>query len=327
MSKNNNNTAVDIDTVDDITNSISKVDMSISDDDMPDRCANCGKEGGDSLKSCAACKLVKYCNRECQIAHRPQHKKECKKHAAELRDIALFKYPTQKEDDCPICFLRLPFLDTGSMFYSCCGKRICCGCIYAMDKNTNATSLCPFCRVPSPTPGEEVVKCAMKRVDACDAVATRFVGSYYHNGMYGLPQDDTKALELWHRAAELGHTAAYFKIGCNYVNGQGVDRDMKKAEHYYELAAMGGDIDSRLLLGALEQNAGNTNRAIKHYMIGVRGGDNGSLIQIECLNLDGRATKDDYTKALRAYQKYLNEVKSRQRDEAAAFDDKYKYID
>ena len=170
MSKNNNNTAVDIDTVADITNGIDKVD--ISEDNVPEICANCGKEGG-SLKACTACKVVKYCNRECQIAHRPQHKKECKKRAVELRDIALFKQPPQQEDDCPICFQRLPFLDTGSMFYSCCGKRICCGCIYAMDKNTNATSLCPFCRVPSPTPGEEVVKCAMKRVDAFDAVATR----------------------------------------------------------------------------------------------------------------------------------------------------------
>ena len=35
-------------------------------------CANCGKEDSN-LKACTACKLVKYCNRECQIAHRPQH--------------------------------------------------------------------------------------------------------------------------------------------------------------------------------------------------------------------------------------------------------------
>ena len=46
-------------------------------DDIPDICANCGKgeEGANSLKACTACKLVKYCNRECQIAHRSQHKR------------------------------------------------------------------------------------------------------------------------------------------------------------------------------------------------------------------------------------------------------------
>ena len=36
-------------------------------------CANCGKgkEESGKLKACTACKMVKYCNRECQIAHRP----------------------------------------------------------------------------------------------------------------------------------------------------------------------------------------------------------------------------------------------------------------
>jgi len=47
-------------------------------------CAACGKSG-DHLKSCTACHLVKYCNRECQISHRPKHKKECRKRAAEIQ--------------------------------------------------------------------------------------------------------------------------------------------------------------------------------------------------------------------------------------------------
>ena len=56
-------------------------------------CANCGKgeESNGDLKACTACKLVKYCNRDCQIAHRPLHKKACKKRAAELHDEELFK--------------------------------------------------------------------------------------------------------------------------------------------------------------------------------------------------------------------------------------------
>ena len=63
-------------------------------------CANCGKgeEGANSLKVCTACKMVKYCNVACQKAHRPQHKKECKKRAAELRVESLFKLPKPKEE-------------------------------------------------------------------------------------------------------------------------------------------------------------------------------------------------------------------------------------
>jgi hypothetical protein len=37
--------------------------------------------------------------------------------------------------------------------------------------------------------------------------------------------------------------------------------------------------------------------------------------------------KIDYTKALQGYQKYLGEVKSSQRDQAAAAREDYKYIE
>ena len=67
-------------------------------------CANCGKgeESAGDLKACTSCKMAKYCNRDCQIAHRKQHKKACKERAAELHDIQLFKQPLPPED-CPIC--------------------------------------------------------------------------------------------------------------------------------------------------------------------------------------------------------------------------------
>ena len=41
--------------------------------------------------------------------------------------------------------------------------------------------------------------------------------------------------------------------------------------------------------------------------------------------MNGDATKDDYTKALRSYQAYLVEIKSAQRDQATAADENYKY--
>ena len=94
--------------------------MHITSTEEIDVCANCGKGGGNRLKSCTACKLVKYCNRDCQIAHRSKHKKACRKRAAEMRDEELFKPPP--EEDCPICLLRLPSLASGSAYYACCGK-------------------------------------------------------------------------------------------------------------------------------------------------------------------------------------------------------------
>ena len=94
-------------------------------------CANCGKEG-DDVKACTACKLVKYCNRECQIAHRPKHKKECRKRAAELHDEKLFKQPPPGNGECLICFLRLPLVNAGRRYQICCGKTIVAGVIIIM---------------------------------------------------------------------------------------------------------------------------------------------------------------------------------------------------
>ena len=75
------------------------------------RCASCGTAGGDEikLKNCTACYLVRYCSVKCQKDHRPKHRKECKKRAAELEDEILFKQPESSNfGDCPICCLPLP---------------------------------------------------------------------------------------------------------------------------------------------------------------------------------------------------------------------------
>ena len=61
-------------------------------------------------------------------------------------------------------------------------------------------------------------------------------------------------------------------------------------------------------------------------MIAVGSGDNDSLKMIQQLYTTGHATKDDYAKALQAYQAYLDEIKSDDRDKAAAYSEKYKYI-
>ena len=289
-------------------------------------CANCGKgeESSDSLRRCGACKMVKYCNAACQKAHRPQHKKECKERAAELHDEALFKQPPINED-CPICFLRMPTLSKGKTYMACCGKLICCGCIHAV--KMNGVAKCPFCRTPTAPTDEENIKLVMKRVEIDDAQAIGNLGRCYAEGMYGLPQDHAKALELWHRAGQLGNAEAYFNIGIAYHNGNGVERNEKKATHYYELAAIGGDEHARHNLGCAEARSGNMNKVLKHSMIAVGSGYHGSLKIIQLMFKDGHATKDDYSKALQAYQSYLGEIRSVQRDEAAAFSDRYKYYE
>ena len=299
-------------------------------------CANCGKEvTSDEINNkCNKCKTVQYCNAACKKKHRHKHKKDCEEHirlaaehTAELHDEQLFKQPPP--EDCPICFLRMPILRTGSKYQTCCGKVICSGCSYApvYDNQGNEVDnkTCPFCRTPHPTP-EEAVERRKKRLEADDPEAIYDIGCYYRNGIYGFPQDYTKALELWHRSSyKLSHAKSYGNIGDFYDNGFGVEVDKERAKHYYELAAMGGDVLARHRLGLEEEDKGNMDRALRHYVIAVRSGDTESLNKIRELFTNGDATKEDYTKALRLYQEYLGEIKSPQRDKAAAAREDHRY--
>src|SRR5210317_2234492 len=88
-------------------------------------CTCCGKPADDDikLKICTACKLVKYCSVECQKNHRSQHKKACKKRAAELRDDRLFSQPNGTYlGECPICCLQLPVDMRKWGINTCCCK-------------------------------------------------------------------------------------------------------------------------------------------------------------------------------------------------------------
>ena len=285
-------------------------------------CANCGKgeENSGDLKACTACKLVKYCNRNCQIAHRSQHKKACKKRAAELHDAELFKEPPRPED-CPICMLPPPLYHnhTGIVFHSCCGKDICNGCIYAMAETGGKNmKLCPFCKTPPAESDEEQMKRTNKLMGKGNARAYQMLAGCYRTGTYGLPQDEAKANELYLKAGEFGCANGYYNLGHSYYNGNGVEVDKKKATYYYELAAMNGNLKARHNLGTLEGQTGNYKRAFKHSLIAAKAGCKESLDLLKAGYMSGFVTKEEYANALRECQKRKDEMTSDARDKALA---------
>ena len=64
--------------------------------------------------------------------------------------------------------------------------------------------------------------------------------------------------------------------------------------------------------------AGNVKRAMKHWMIAAGAGYKDSLENIQRAFSQRHTTKLEYEKSLRAYQKYLDDVTSDQRNKAAA---------
>eukprot|EP00956_Cyclotella_meneghiniana_P038899 scaffold161755_cov35-Cyclotella_meneghiniana.AAC.1 len=206
---------------------------------MSYHCASCGRADA-SLKACTACKLVKYCGVECQVAHRSAHKKACKKRARELFDVQLFALPP-KTEECPICMIPLPYSDDESSYMSCCGKTICNGCRYCLTRDC-----CPFCNTAHPTSPEETMMRFAERIEKYnDPEAMVLLAMYHSTGEYGLPVDKSKAFELLQRASELGSATGHDHLGTTYRMGDGIEIDMKKSVHHYQIATMMGHVTSR----------------------------------------------------------------------------------
>ena len=120
------------------------------------------------------------------------------------------------------------------------------------------------------------------------------------------------------KAGELGCALAYYNLGNNYSNGNGVTIDKKKAKHYLELAAMNGNVMARYNLACAESRADNNHLAFKLFMLAARAGDKLSLDTVKQGYMGGIVTKDEYSNTLREYQKSQDEMKSDARDKALA---------
>ncbi|EJK67961.1 hypothetical protein THAOC_10918, partial [Thalassiosira oceanica] len=289
------------------------------DDGSAGVCANCGKHGSDTvkLKNCTACRLVKYCGVDCQRAHRKQHKKACKQRAAELKDERLYSQGLERPegDFCPICTLPIPLrMVENSVTSVCCMKRICNGCHYAAWKRGMLD--CAFCRTPTPHNDADKLAMVQARVAKKDPDAMFFLGQkYYYSGL-GLPKDTQKVIELWTESAELGSVEALYNLGVAYYHANGVQEDKAKGLQFYEKAAMQGCGLSRHNLGCIEERKGNHDCAVRHYLISATLGHRNSFETIKDLFMDGIATKEQYTEALKGYQDAVEETKSHDRDEA-----------
>jgi hypothetical protein len=134
----------------------------------------------------------------------------------------------------------------------------------------------------------------------------------------GLRQDNAKALQLFHKSAKLGNHLAHFNLSICYQKGDILEKDTRKATYHRQLAAMAGNVYARHNLGCDEDNAGNMDRAYKHWMISANSGCDFSMKDIQEGHKSGFVTKDDYAKTIRAHGNSIDAMKSDDRDRYAA---------
>ncbi len=289
----------------------------IDQSDVEEVCANCGITGGDDvkLKLCTACKLVKYCSIDCQKNHRPRHKKACKKKLAEIRDDKLFQQPDESHfGECPICCLPNSLDMRKSTVNSCCCKTICDGCNYAnylREMEQGLDQKCPYCREPAPKTDEQMHQNYEKRAKVNDPVAIFALGTKRQG-----EGNFERAFQYWTKAATLGGIGAHFNISIMYATGEGVEKDEKKELYHLEEAAIGGHAGARFNLGAYEGNRGRHERAMKHFIIAAKLGDDGALDEVKKGFRKGFVSKEEYAAALRGQQAAVDATKSEQREAA-----------
>ncbi|EJK51927.1 hypothetical protein THAOC_28857 [Thalassiosira oceanica] len=163
-------------------------------DDGGEACANCGKQGSDTvkLKSCTACRLVKYCSVDCQRAHRKLHKKTCKQRAAELKDEQLYSQGHerpegwQKKDPEAITLLGLKY--------------------HLGDKYGHG-------RLGLQKDMQRAVELWTEAAELGSIKALHNLGNAYETGK-GAQKDTAKAVEFYAKAAMQGHVVARHNLGC-----------------------------------------------------------------------------------------------------------------
>jgi TPR repeat protein len=199
---------------------------------------------------------------------------------------------------------------------------LCDGCAYAYSVAEADTEkekeTCVFCRTEAPSLDEVLIERMKKRVEANDAMAMLHLGTYYRSGTMGLRQDHAKALELFHESAKLGNHHAHHDLSACYQEGDIVEKDTRKATYHGQLGAMTGNVHARYNLCCDEYNAGNMDRAYKHWMISANVGCDSSMKEVQEGYKIGLVTKDEYAKTIRAHGHSIDEMKSDDRDRAVS---------
>ena len=245
----------------------------------------------------------------------------------ETKHIDMFASVPEREE-CPVCLLTLPLREDETLFMSCCGKKICCGCIVKsklVDKKNGVPDhkqKCAFCRQPhslQETNEMRNIKSLKKLMKKNNPDAFYQMARNYREGKEGVLQSETKSLEMCIRAAELGHPNAYAVIGNYCQQGFAMEQNISKAIAFHEVGAKKGSLASH---GELARFHGKNDLYIKHMKLVASAGYQEAMNSLMSAYKEKLLSKEDLTQTLRACQASQNEMKSKDRDNYVAVRDK-----
>ena len=254
----------------------------------------------------------------------------------ELKDVDVF-CPLAAREDCVICFLPMPSDERDIVYASCCGKRVCTGCMVShasaingpgsWQHNASVSYSCPFCRAPDemdikeaykdkPPPNNSYIKRLQSRVEKInDPEAMVHLAHSYEDGEDGLEKDDITSLRLALKAAEAGEVSAIRYLAQDCFSGKRIKKNVDRARKLSTAAAKQGDHMSHYLLGisyfseregkiAKDENMNPTTILMaRHFAHAAKGGNQDATKTYQLLRYVGIVQKDDYDEVEQAFSK------------------------
>ena len=144
----------------------------------------------------------------------------------------------------------LPLHERLHVYFSCCGKIICCGCDHQHSMKSGKGRTCAFCREPFPRSDDEYLARLSKRVELKDPVAVYNMSAIYGSGKRGMSMDRAKGIGLLRESAELGCTklrlnSETFTMEAAWVLNRtkkqrsSISRKRQKAVAYFHVTILG----------------------------------------------------------------------------------------
>jgi len=238
----------------------------------------------DKLK--CPCKSTRYCNTTCQKKHWKEHRTECKRLIAEMKQKKTQKeankntaktkppqsnggerkenknVPTEPDpkkreevDECPICLEELSKDIMQFIRMTCCGNGIHHHCAKDLFKTKGKMKYnCILCRAKTPNTQEENFNYLRPWVKKKKAWAMTAMAQMYKTGV-GTRQNSEMARRLYELSAEKDDAAALCNLGEMYHYALGLPQSYAKAIRYYERAAELGLLQASYNLGGMYANA------------------------------------------------------------------------
>jgi TPR repeat protein len=240
-----------------------------------------------------------------------------------LEDPDFWRPPPLKEE-CPVCLVPLPIDNGMATYWPCCGKTVCKACeeenargqiiLNATFSGKKGDLVCAFCRKSTHYQHSELSRLLEKRINKNDPFAMLTLSSLYEDGRHGCPKDETKALELLHRAADLGCPRAIGRFGfCLLAGDLGAVKNAEKGRALVEDAAKKGDVISRFQLGWVEEDCGNPYLATKHFRLAAAAGEKFSMKHLWTCYSSDLLTKAELEETVRAHELSCKEMSSKER--------------